>query len=245
MTRVLPFVLAMFLPVATAAAAAGEARRAMDEGFALFAAQSYTGAAAKFQEAAARARLEGLDPAAALYNRAGALLKAGKAAEAAEAYGDALRSPDHGLREMAHHNRGVALVAAAGTLEQADRIGDAVRLLDEALDAFESAMRIDPGDEDPKVDHELVSRIKSRLEDERRKQEQSRERKQREPAGDARVRQGAAEGVQPAARGGTPGREMTPEEARTMLDAVWQREVSQRGRVRLPRGGPVPVSRDW
>ena len=56
------------------------ARRALDEGVALFSAGRFEEAAARFEEAAALAAGEALDPAVARYDRATALLAAGKAA---------------------------------------------------------------------------------------------------------------------------------------------------------------------
>src|SRR5512139_2666224 len=99
-------------------AAAAEARRAMDEGSVLFGAGSYAAAAGKFQEAAALAGGEGLEPEAARYNAAISLLRIGKSAEAVTAFTQALHTSDPGLRARAHYNRGIALVATAEAREQ-------------------------------------------------------------------------------------------------------------------------------
>lgn len=240
--------MAVLLGVAMPAGAAGGARRALDEGLALFAARRYDEAAGKFAEAAAQAGAEGLDPAVAGYDRGIALLRAGKGAEAAAVLAEALRSPDAGLRESALYHRGIALTAAAETAEGGGETGKAVALLEEALDAYEGAMRIDPEDEDPKVNHELVSRRKARLEEKTKgaggrgrtddaKQEQKERQSPPEPEGRGQEKRPVPQGP--------PGKEMRPDEARTLLDAMRQQEQAQRGRTRPSLGGALPVEKNW
>jgi tetratricopeptide (TPR) repeat protein len=234
-------VASAFLALA-APAAAGDARGAMDEGFALFAAQGYKEAALKFEEAAAKAGDEGLDPAVARYDRATALLRAGRFPEAAAAFEEALRSADPGLRAKSHYNQGIALAAAAEAAGSLGEPGKAVMLLDQALGAYESAMRIDPKDEDPKVNHELASRKKSQLEGKMREQERDR------GTGMHRPEKESAEVQRPGPqvrKPGAPEKEMTPDEARTMLDAMKRQEQSQRSRIRLFSGRPAPVDKNW
>ncbi|HWR97448.1 MAG TPA: hypothetical protein VN317_03430 [Candidatus Methanoperedens sp.] len=226
---------------AGASAAAGEARRAMDEGFSHFEAQRYAEAAGSFAEAGVKAGAEGLDPSVAGFNRATALLRAGKAAEAAEALAEALSAGDRDLRESAHYQRGIALASAAESAAGAGEIGKALALFEHSLAAYEGAMRIDPRDEDPKVNHELVSRRLAQLEKQAR--EQPRRGGEATPSQE-RARQDPERGEQPA-RPPSAEREMRPEEARSLLDAMRQQEQSQRGRTRLSRGETVPVGRDW
>jgi tetratricopeptide (TPR) repeat protein len=222
--------------IAVSPAEAGEARRAMDEGFALFEAKNFEGAARKFEEAATKAATEGLDPAIPRYNQAGALVMAGKGAEAAAVFVESLRSPDTGLRNRAHYNRGIALATAAEALERKGDTGTAIAALDQALEAYESSMRADPGDEDPKVNHELAFRKKALLEE--------------------RMKEQAQHGRTPEVR--TPGQpeetprmqrkpeeEMSADEARMMLEAMRQQETSRRSQVRLSRGVSAAVDKDW
>lgn len=222
--------------MATRPAAAEDARGALAGGIALFADKNYEGAARKFEEAAAKAGGEGLDASVARYNQASALVMAGKGAEAAAAFAEALRSSDPGLSVRAHYNRGIALVTAAEALERAGDTEKAIQGFEEALEAYESAMRADPSDEDPKVNHELAFREKSRLEG-LRKGQQSQGR--REEAG----RQG--QGGKQESRQRAPETEMTADEARLMLEAIRQQELSRRGEVRLPRGPRAAVDKDW
>jgi tetratricopeptide (TPR) repeat protein len=236
------------LAAATASpAAAGDARRAMTEGFALFEARSYEEAAGKFAEAAARAGEERLDPAPAGYDRAVALLKAGRDSEAAAAFAEALRSSDSGLRQRSHYNQGIALTNAAAAVENRGELEEAVRLLDQALDAYESAMRIDPKDEDPKVNHELASRKRSQLEQRIRGRKGGGADRGRNPEG------GGEEGPRPGPQEteertpGAPGgrQEMTPDEARMILDAMKRQEQAQRSRIRPFSGRSATVEKNW
>lgn len=226
----------VFLVAAAAAPApAAEARRAMDEGLSLYEARNFAEAARRFDAAAAAALDAGLDPAVARYNQGCALVRAGRGAEAAAALAEALRSPDAGLRGQAHYNRGIALAAEA---EGHERLGDlekAVAALDQALEAYENAMRADPGDEDPKVNHELASRKKELLE------ERLRERaKERTDPSRPRDPEGGRGEARPK-----PGPEMTAEEARLMLEATRQQELSRRSGVRTFRGVPAAAGKDW
>lgn len=245
MKRALLVALALLAPAAYAAPApAAGARGALTEGFARFEARDFDGAARRFEEAAARAAGERLDPGAALYDQGCALLKAGKAIEAAAAFAEALRSPDPGLGAKAHFNRGVALVTAAEAAVSTPVPAAALGYLDQALAAFESAMRAAPDDEDPKVNHELASRRKAQLE------QQLRDREQRQGAGGkppppARERtQERDPGTRPQ-RPEASGSEMKPEEARAMLDALRQQEMSQRRRIGPPRGESARVEKAW
>lgn len=235
--------LLVLVPAAPAAAAG--ARGALDEGFALLDAQRFEEAAAKFGEAAASAGAEGLDPAVALYDRAIALLKAGKAVEAAAVLGDVARSADPRLPASAHYHRGIALATAADVLESGGESGKAISLLGEALDAYESAMRIDPQDEDPKVNHELASRKLAQLMAKRERGDQS----QPEKGEGGRPPQEPEKEPEPPKqqprRLGSSERELRPDEARTLLDAMRQQELSQRSRTRPFRGATVPVEKNW
>jgi tetratricopeptide (TPR) repeat protein len=251
-SRFAPTALLVLVAATASPAAAGDARQVMAEAFALFEARSYEKAAGKFAEAAAKSGEERLDPAPAGYDRAVALLKAGKDSEAAAAFTEALRSTDPGLRQRSHYNQGLALANAAGAAENRGEREEALRLLDQALDAYESAMRIDPNDEDPKVNHELVSRKRSQLE------QRIRERKgggadrgrDREDRGEERPRPGPqeAEERKPGAPGGGPtgrGQEMTPDEARMILDAMKRQEQAQRSRIRPFSGRSASVEKNW
>lgn len=227
---------------AAALAATGDARRALDEGGALFSAGRFEEAAARFEEAAALAAGEALDPAVARYDQATALLSAGKPGESAAAFAVALGSPDPALRAMAFYNRGNALAAAAESAEQSDDLKAALGLLDQALAAYEGAMRIDPRDEDAKVNHGLVSRRKARLQERMNQPERQQDRPSGAPPPPPADARGAA--APPRDREKTE-RDMTPDEARALLDAMRQQEISQRDRIRPAGERPYSVGNDW
>ncbi|HEY6000138.1 MAG TPA: hypothetical protein VI078_12690 [bacterium] len=217
-------------------AAAAGARRALDEGLDLFAAGRYDEAATRFAGAAEQAGGEGLDPAVGGYDRAIAFLKAGRAPEAAAAFAELEDAGDERLRESARYQRGIALETAADATESGGDLPKAIALLDEALAAYEGAMRVDPGDEDPKVNHELAFRKRARLAQKLQGQ------------GASRPPERAGRGEPPPERPPRPepsGKEMRPEEARTLLDALRQQEQSQRGRMRPFRGDATAVEKDW
>jgi tetratricopeptide (TPR) repeat protein len=238
MTRPLAIALCLLLSGALlpAPARAGDARRALEEGLVLYAARNYEQAAAKFEEAAAKAADEGLDQQTAAYDRASALLKAGKADEAAAIFATAVRTTDEALREKAHFNRGNALVAAADARAAAADPAGAIGLLGQALDEYESAMRLAPDDEDPKVNHELAARKRARLEERQSKPQP------REQPGSARPDQGARPPEPAPARAA---KEMTPDEALTLLDAMRQHEASQRQRLAPGPDAATRVDKDW
>ena len=245
--------LAVLVGSAVSATAAGDARRTLDEGLALLAARRYDEAAAKFEAAASLAGAEGLDAAVAGYDQGIALLRAGRGAAAAAAFAAAQRATDPRLLEAAHYHRGLALTTAADAAESAGEASKAVALLEEALAAYESAMRIDPGDEDPKVNHELVSRKLRQLAEKMREQEKSaagRGRSGEAPTGNKAEESGQEHDRKPAqdapqARQRGAEREMPPDEARTLLDAMRQQELAQRGRTRASRGEVQRVEKDW
>lgn len=237
-------VLALAAALTPRGAAGAGARGALAEGFALFEARDYEEAARRFDDAAAKAAGEGLDAAAARYDLGLALLKADKSPEAAAAFAEAVHSPDAGLSAKAHYNRGLALAAASEAAETAGRLEAAVALLDQALGSFEGAMRVAPDDEDPKVNHELTARKKAQLEEKLRDQEKQRGGGGPLPPKAQERTEERNQGTLPE-RPQAPGSEMRPDEARTMLDAMKQQEMSQRSRVRPPRGESAPVDKPW
>jgi len=246
MKRVLFAILGALAAFALSAgpAVSGGARRAMDEGSVLFAAGSYTAASGKFEEAATLAGGEGLEPEAARYNAAVSLLKAGKAPEAVTAFTQAQRSADPGLRGRAHYNRGIALVAVAEAQEKRGDVQGAVVSLGQALEAYEGAMLVAAKDEDPKVNHELAARKKAQLEERAGdREEQKGSGGQPPPPAQVRAKERRQDASQPAAPGS--GKEMKPDEARTMLDAMRQQEMSQRSRIRPPGGESAGVDKAW
>jgi Ca-activated chloride channel family protein len=147
------------------ARAEADPRRILTLGAAAYEKGDYPLAASNFTIAAEGATKAGLDPAVPFYNRGAALLKAGQAAPAAEQFQAAARTTDLDLQQRALFNRGNALFQTAGELEQATQTQPALQAMEEALAMYEQAMALRPQDADPKVNYELATREKKRLEE--------------------------------------------------------------------------------
>lgn len=157
--------LLLFLLAIASAQAATDPRRALAEGEKAFARTNLTEAAQKFAVAAEGATAAQLDPAVPYYNRGVALLQDGQAAPAAEQFQMATRTTDLTLQQKALFNRGNALLKLAGELETAGQQQPALQGVEEALAMYEQAMILKPQDTDPKVNFELATREKQRLEE--------------------------------------------------------------------------------
>ena len=157
---------------ALAAEGAEDPRQAMADGQQALAQTNFTEAAKQFAAAAQSAHTADLDPAAPHYNRGLALLGDGQFGPAAEQFQTAARTSDLSLQQKALFNRGTALFQAAGELEKASQTEPALKAMEESLGMFEQAMALDPRDSDPKVNFELATREKKRLEQEVQQQQQ-------------------------------------------------------------------------
>lgn len=95
----------------------------------------------------------------ARFNRANERLAAGDAAEASVLYREARRdaTDDHELRYAASYNLGVAAAAQADALEN-EKPMEAIALLHEAADWFREASAMQPDEEDPRHNLEVVLR---------------------------------------------------------------------------------------
>ena len=140
-------------------------RRAMAEGEKALALSNLVEAAQQFARAAEAAGTEKLDPAVPQYNRGLALLADHQAGPAAEAFQLATRTTDLEVQQRALFNRGNALLKLAGELEMAGQAQPALQNVEEALAMYEQAMVLRPQDPDPKVNYELATREKQRLEE--------------------------------------------------------------------------------
>lgn len=140
-------------------------RRAMAEGEKALAMSNRIEAAQQFARAAEAAGIAKLDPAVPQYNRGLALLADHQAGPAAEAFQLATRTTDLEVQQRALFNRGNALLKLAGELEMAGQAQPALQNVEEALAMYEQAMVLRPQDPDPKVNYELATREKQRLEE--------------------------------------------------------------------------------
>ncbi len=245
--------------------AADPARQAMRTGAQAYGKQDYEAAAKAFDSAAQAAPARKLDPAAAYYNEANAFMKQGRVQEASSKYQDALRSDDLALQSRACYNRGNALFAMTESEENTNQLETAQQVIEESLRMYENAMTLAPGDEDAKVNYELALQKKKELEkkSEQQKQQQQQnqqnkdqqkqdQQKKEQEKKENQQKQDQNQSPQPQkpeqqqqAEPQKPTQEMTPQEARMMLDAMKQEEQANREKMRLMLGQPVPVDKDW
>lgn len=159
-------------------ASAGPAWDAMQRGLQSYGGGDYAAAATNFDAAATAAAKEKFDPAVAAFDRANALLMAGKARDAAHVYEEALRTTDLGLQGRTYHNRGNALLGVAGEHEQQQKFEDAIKSVDEAMAMYERSMMLAPKDADPKINYELAGLKRKELEEKLKEQQQQQQQNQ-------------------------------------------------------------------
>lgn len=155
------------------AGAAPDPRRALALGEKAYIATNHAEAARQFGQAAEQAKSAQLDPAVAHYNHGLSLLRDNQAAPAAEKFQLAARTTDLDLQQRALFNRGNALFKLAGELETAGQAQPALQSVEEALSMYEQAMMLRPDDPNPKVNFELATQEKKRLEEQIQQQPQS------------------------------------------------------------------------
>jgi Ca-activated chloride channel family protein len=178
----------------------------------------------------------------ARYNSGNALYRLHHYADAAKTWRDAMGGAREDLKQHAFYNMGNAFVRAA---EDANALSG---YLERAVDAYEEALRLDPGDEDAKWNLELALQRRGDV-----GQEGSRGRGGRADYG-VGSRETGYEGTRDAAvgamagggQGGDEGEsvdELDPDQARALLDAVERQQLSTH-EGRRPRAG-AGGERDW
>lgn len=177
------------------------------------------------------------------YNLGTALLRLGEY-EAAQGHLEAaLADVEPELRQRALYNLGNRFLAegrASGAAEQRDR------LLDAAIEAYRSALRLAPSDQDAKWNLELALREQDQPPEtpDQDDDDQQEERDDQAGGGGEQPRPNAPQGDEPRG-GGQNEAPLTPEQAEQILNAVEQdeRELYQE---QLRRGArETPVVRDW
>ncbi len=170
------YVLYATLFLVGASSALATPRRFMAEGQHRFEQGDFTGARESFEQAAEAAREQGdfdrMDPAAALYNMGKALFEQGAFEEAAAAFNSALSTADLALLQKSYFNRGNALFGKSVQAESAMDLQTAIDLMQEAAWMYEQSMALDPGDMDPKINHELALERIEQLEQNLQEQQQ-------------------------------------------------------------------------
>jgi Ca-activated chloride channel family protein len=176
------------------------------------------------------------------YNTGNALYRMHQYAEAAKTWRDAMGGAPADLRQHAFYNMGNAFVRAA---EDANALSG---YLERAVDAYEEALRLNPGDADAKWNLEIALQRRGDV-----GQEGSLGRGGRADYG-VGSREAGYEGSREAAvgamagggQGGDEGEsvdELDPDQARALLEAVERQQLSTH-EGRRPRGTPGG-GRDW
>ncbi len=254
--------LMVLILLATAlGASADDPRRELASGRAAYEKGDYGQAASNFAAAAEGAAKESLDAAVPFYNRGTALLQSGQAAPAAEQLQAAARTPNLDVQQRALFNRGNALFQLAGELEKAEQTQPALQAMEESLAMYEQAMALKPRDLDPKVNFELATREKKRLEEVVKQQQQQNQQdkseekekeqdqqEQQDPSDESdksdqsdktekkeQQSQASEQPQQQPEQKPASAQEMTPEEATRLLDAMKEQEQSTREQMARDR----------
>jgi len=103
-------------------------------------------------------------PDAGNYNLGNANYRLGDYETAAENYNEALRTTDLALQAKAYFNRGNALLARTTTMTGNEKIGMAIECAFQAVDMYEKAILLDPGDLAAKQNYERASQLRLQLE---------------------------------------------------------------------------------
>lgn len=249
---------------------AGTARQSMELGLRLLEDGKFEAAAEAFQEAAQRAPDQRLDASRAWFNRGNALFAKGDFEGAAHAYREALLSSDLTIQQHAHFNRGNALFAKALHAAEQQQLEVARERIGQALENYQNALLLDPGDAAAKLNHELADLVRKQIEE---LIEQQPPPPPQPEAGDPEEPEdpGTEESPAPEPEPGedevppdtepSPGEpsldesepvpqpasmdEMTQEEAMLLLDALRDEEQQTRDQIQLPIGPPEEVEKDW
>ncbi|HMO98617.1 MAG TPA: hypothetical protein PKE26_05850 [Kiritimatiellia bacterium] len=103
------------------------------------------------------------DPALLHYNRGIGLYRLTQPAEAASAFREALRTPDIRLQHRIYFNLGNALYQSAQLQLNEGDVAGAFRLYQESSTNYIQALRLEPGDQDAKINYELSMMAQIRI----------------------------------------------------------------------------------
>ncbi len=98
------------------------------------------------------------------YNLGNANYRLGDYEKAAANYNEALRTTDLALQANAYFNRGNALLARTTTMTGNEQIGMAIECAFQAVDMYEKAILLDPGDLAAKQNYERAAELRLQLE---------------------------------------------------------------------------------
>jgi len=265
--------LGAWLGAAVAARAGDDPRALARRGLAEYRAERFAEAASLFEQAARAAVGTKLDPAVPRFNRAAALLRAGRADEAARIAQDAAQTADLALQARAAYNHAAALRAVAAAAEEKKQYAPALESARQALAQLRRSLLLAPGDHDAQVNYELtredIRRLEKRVEENQQQekspqgpQDQRDKQDKQEPQGpqekqppqqkpdpadrpDRAERSDPSDQQEPPPAADQPAEEMTPEEAKMMLDALRREENAARENRAMVSPRTIPVEKDW
>lgn len=133
-------------------------RSAMRKGLKAYKAGDFTNAVVMLEKTALEF------PGTGNYNLGNAHYRNGDFEAAEQAYNEALRTTDLELQAKAYFNRGNAFLARTTVMTGPEQIGLAAELAFQAMDMYEKAIRLDPGDLAAKQNFEKAQRLRLELE---------------------------------------------------------------------------------
>ena len=167
------------LATGVSASAEDKARTTFDAGVKAFATSNYAAASESFEEAAAAAPAEKLDPAAAHYNAALSSYAAGDLQKAAVGFASAAAGSDLDLQAKAYYNRGNALfqlanmpLAPTGPEQPTHAVDLGEAAIGQAIQMYENAIALNPQDTDAKANYELAVLKQQELQQQKQQQQQ-------------------------------------------------------------------------
>ena len=173
-----------WLATGLGASAEDKARTAFDAGVKAFSASNYAAASESFEEAAAAAPVEKLDPAAAHYNAALSAYAAGDLQKASTSFANAAAGSDLDLQAKAYYNRGNALfhLASMPPVQGAPQAAAPTNALDlgeaaigQAIQMYENAIALNPQDTDAKANYELAVLKQQEMQRQQQQQQQQKD----------------------------------------------------------------------
>ena len=240
----------LFVPLAFAADSAKIISRAND----LYKKEKYEDARKLYEEALAVKP----DMPALNFNAGAAQFKTGEYGKAAGSFEKGLVLEGKDLESASNYNLATAKYKIAKSIEDSNP-SEAVKLLDQSLSYYKRAIELNPRDNDAKFNYELVNRelkaLKDKLTQQQNKRQQGQgqeEKKEQQQKQDNQQQQKAGQGQeqeqqQPQSSEGQAQdlKEMSPEEAKMLLEGYRQEEAGQGKLEDTRKGQPTEATKDW
>lgn len=179
----------------------------------LYAAGEYEKALAEYRAAVEAA---GGDPKLS-FNLGAAAYKAGSFADAAGAFAGALASDDPALQEQGFYNLGNAQFRLGQKSVESDP-QQAMQAWQQAIEAFDGALELDPQDEDARFNREFVQRALEQLQQQQQQQQQSEKNDQKQDQQEKKEDQEQQQSGEQGEQDQQPSDEQQPQEQQAKQD---------------------------